>query len=148
MSKVKVYRTTEGTLFEAVSGIAMAVSLGIIFHHLQPNAIYYALGAWGIFACLSTLMLWLAYHPDSAYIRMSVESDPDNDIQMALVCRLMRILGIFLAILLLISTLAFFFHRNSFYTILVAFAAPTLIGMTNHIIRKIKEAAEIHKPKN
>lgn len=147
MSKVKVYRTIEGTLFEVAAGLALALSLGIILHRMSPGTLCYALAAWGFMGCLSALMLWLAYHPHSAYVRMTMENDPDNELQTVLVCHLLRFLGLFVAVLQLLTTLAFAAKGQSVLDFLLVLAAPTLTVVGTRMARKIKEAADIQPPK-
>ncbi len=129
MDRVKVYRTTEGTVFEVVCALIMFIALIMVCWNASGKELGLMLLTWFILSAVTAFELFMAYHPDSKFVHVGAEVDPKNMKQMALVCRLLRVLGVCVALMSLVILLGMIWEGEKLIPIFTKGIFVLLLGV-------------------
>lgn len=92
MNKIKIYRTPEGTLFEALSAVLFVLSIVLALRLLDGDTLHLILVSNGVLGAAAALLLVFAYHPDSQWVNTPVPLR--NRRQKLMTTRLLRVVAL------------------------------------------------------
>lgn len=141
----KVYRTVEGTVFEAITALLVLASILITMLLSSSTKEQMGMAAGSIIlGCCAILFLLLAYHPNSEWINLPVKRK--NFTQLAITVRMMRVIAIELGLMSLFMSLltADIIRKDETHESVLEIVIIAMLFLTSgYYIRKINKAKNL-----
>ena len=141
----KVYRTVEGTVFEAITALLVLASILITMLLSSSTKEQMGMAAGSIIlGCCAILFLLLAYHPNSEWINLPVKRK--NFTQLVITVRMMRVIAIELGLMSLFMSLltADIIRKDETHESVLEIVIIAMLFLTSgYYIRKINKAKNL-----
>jgi len=141
----KVYRTVEGTVFEAITALLVLASILITMLLSSSTKEQMGMAAGSIIlGCCAILFLLLAYHPNSEWINLPVKRK--NFTQLVITVRMMRVIAIELGLMSLFMSLltADIIRKDETHESVLEIVIIAMLFLTSgYYVRKINKAKNL-----